>query len=211
MSMAASMTAVRRSLIVPLAVAFIHASSPHVEDASTEAADRCWAANRPVAMPVTSCYCLPGRPSPRSPAFMLRSRAGTSKTSRTAALPAMWMALLSPGPETPVEEAAIPYGTSAARPTIAPADATRSHHDLDFNTPHAARVNNARLTSAPTLASVHAAPPEGFLVPANDAVIHRNVLAYTSSVAAATFRRVQRLRQPRVSARSRFEERSPGG
>jgi hypothetical protein len=34
-----------------------------------------------------------------------------------------WMALLSPGPETPVEDAASPYGTSAASPTIAAADA----------------------------------------------------------------------------------------
>jgi hypothetical protein len=96
---------------------------------------------------------------------MRRSRAGTNKMSRTAALPAMWIALLSPGPETPVGEAAIPYGTSAARPKIAPAAATRPHHGFDLNTPHAARVNNARLTSAPTLASVHAAPPGGFLVP----------------------------------------------
>ena len=32
-----------------------------------------------------------------------------------------WMALLSPGPETPVEDAASPYGTSAASPTIAAA------------------------------------------------------------------------------------------
>jgi hypothetical protein len=39
------------------------------------------------------------------------------------------------------------------------------------------------------------------LVPANAAVIHKNVLAYTSSVTAATFRRVQRLRQPRFSVR----------
>lgn len=39
------------------------------------------------------------------------------------------------------------------------------------------------------------------MVPANDAVIHKNVLAYTSSVAAATLRRVQRLRQPRLSVR----------
>jgi hypothetical protein len=45
-------------------------------------------------------------------------------------------------------------------------------------------------------------PTWGFLIPANDAVIYRNVLAYTSSVAAATFRRVQRQRQPRFSARS---------
>jgi hypothetical protein len=40
------------------------------------------------------------------------------------------------------------------------------------------------------------------LVPANADVIHKNVLAYTSSVAAATFRRVQRLRPPRLSGRS---------
>jgi hypothetical protein len=89
----------------------------------------------------------------------------------------MWMALFSPGPGTPVDEAAIPYGTSAARPAIAPADATRSHHHADLNKAHAASVNNARLPSAPTLAIVHAAPPGGFLVPANDAVIHKNVLA----------------------------------
>jgi hypothetical protein len=40
------------------------------------------------------------------------------------------------------------------------------------------------------------------LIPANADVIHKNVLAYTSSVAAATFRRVQRLRQPRFPGRS---------
>jgi hypothetical protein len=100
---------------------------------------------------------------------------------------------VEPGPETPVVEAASPYGTSAARPTMAPADAARSHHGLDLNTPHAASANNARLASAPTLASAHVAPPGGVLVPANADVIHKNVLAYTSSVAAATFRRVQRL------------------
>jgi hypothetical protein len=93
------------------------------------------------------------------------------------------------------------YGTSVARPAIAPADAARSHHHFDRNTPHAASVNKARLTSAPILAITHAAPPGGVLVPANDAVIHKNVLPYTSSVAAAMFRRVLR-RQPRVSVRS---------
>jgi len=60
---------------------------------------------------------------------------------------------------------------------MAPADAARSHHELDLNTPHAASVNNTRLASAPMLASVHVAPPGGFLVPANAAVIHKNVLA----------------------------------
>jgi hypothetical protein len=45
-----------------------------------------------------------------------------SMMSRTAELPEMWMALLSPGPQTPVGEAAIPYGTSAASPAMAPAD-----------------------------------------------------------------------------------------
>jgi hypothetical protein len=49
------------------------------------------------------------------------------------------MALLSPGPETPVEDAASPYGTSAASPTIAAADAARCHHSLDLNTPHGER------------------------------------------------------------------------
>jgi len=39
------------------------------------------------------------------------------------------------------------------------------------------------------------------LVPANADVIHKNVLAYTSSVAAATFRRVQYRREPRLSVR----------
>lgn len=39
------------------------------------------------------------------------------------------------------------------------------------------------------------------LVPANAGVIHKNVFAYTTSVAATTFRRVQRLRQPRLSGR----------
>src|SRR5450631_2343739 len=39
MSVAASMTAVRRSLNVPIAVAFIPASSPHVVDAVTQAAE----------------------------------------------------------------------------------------------------------------------------------------------------------------------------
>ena len=131
---------------------------------------------------------------------MRRSRAGTSKTSRTAALPTMWMGLLSPG--SGVDEAAIQYGTSVARPLIAPADAARSHHHFDANTAHAASVNNARLTSAPTLAAVHAGPPGGLLVPANDAVIHKNVLPYTSSTAAATFRRVLRVCQPRLSVRS---------
>jgi hypothetical protein len=62
-------------------------------------------------------------------------------------------------------------------------------------------VNNARLTSAPASAITHAAPPGGLLVPANDAVIHKNMLPYSSSVAAAMFRRVLR-RQPRVSVRS---------
>jgi hypothetical protein len=114
----------------------------------------------------------------------------------------MWMALLSPGPETPVVEAASPYGTSAAKPAMAPADAARSHHGLDLTRPHPASVNNARLASAPTVAMAHIAPPGGFLVPANAEVIHKNVLAYTSSVAAATFRRVPRLRQPRFSCRS---------
>lgn len=100
--------------------------------------------------------------------------------------------MLSPGPETPVDEAAIPYGTSVARPTMAPAEAARSHDGEDLNTPHAARVNNARLATAPALAIAHAGPPGGLLVPANDAVIHMNVLAYSSSVTAATLRRVQR-------------------
>jgi hypothetical protein len=50
------------------------------------------------------------------------------------------------------------------------------------------------------LAITHAAPPGGLLVPANSAVIHKNVLPYTSSVTAAMFRRVLR-RQPRVSVR----------
>ncbi len=63
------------------------------------------------------------------------------------ALPAIWIALLSPGPETPVDDAANSYGTSVARPTMAPADAARSHHESDLNTPHAASVNNARLAS----------------------------------------------------------------
>jgi hypothetical protein len=78
------------------------------------------------------------------------------------------------------------------------ADAARSHHHFDRNTPHAASVNNARLTSAPTSAITHAAPPGGLLVPANDEVIHKNVLPYTSSVAAAMFRRVLCC-QPRLS------------
>ena len=111
------------------------------------------------------------------------------------------MALLSPGPETPVEDAASPYGTSAASPTIAAADAARCRHGLDLNTPHAASANNARAASAPTLASAHAAPSGEVLLPANAEVIHKNVLAYTTSVAATTFRRVQRLRQPRLSGR----------
>ena len=84
---------------------------------------------------------------------------------------------------------------------MAPADAARSHHGFDLNTPHAASANKARLASAPTSASVHVAPPGDSLVPAYHPVIHRNVLAYTSSVAAATFRRVQCLRQPRLSVR----------
>ncbi len=94
-----------------------------------------------------------------------------------------------------------PVRTSVARPATAPADAARSHHHLDRNTPHAASVNNARVISAPTVAIAHAAPPGGLLVPANDAVIHKNVLPYTSSVAAAIFRRVLR-RQPRPSVRT---------
>ena len=84
---------------------------------------------------------------------------------------------------------------------MAPAGAARSHHGLDLNTAHAARVNKARLASAPVLASAHAAPPGGCLVPANAAVIHTNVLAYAGSAAAATLRRVQRLRQPRSTVR----------
>jgi len=52
------------------------------------------------------------------------------------------------------------------------------------------------------LAIARAAPLGGVLVPANDAVIHKNVLPYTSSVAAMTFRRVLRLRQPGLSVRS---------
>jgi len=74
----------------------------------------------------------------------------------------------------------------------------RSQHHFDRNTPHAASVNNARLTSAPTSAITHAAPPGGLLVPANDEVIRKNVLPYTSSVAAAMFLRVLRC-QPRLS------------
>jgi len=93
-----------------------------------------------------SGYCFQSRSE--SNAFMRRSRGGTSNTSRTAALPTMWMGLLSAGSGPPVEEAAIQYGTNAARPTIAPTDAARSHHHFDRNTPHAASVNNARLTSA---------------------------------------------------------------
>ena len=111
--------------------------------------------------------------------------------SRTAALPTMWIGLLSPG--SGVDEAAIQYGTSVARPTAAPAAAARSHHCFDRNTPHAAIANSARLASAPMLAAAHAAPPGGLLVPANDAVIHKNVLPYTSSAAAAMSRRVMRL------------------
>lgn len=110
------------------------------------------------------------------------------------------MGLLSPG--SGVDEAAIQYGTSVARPATAPAGAARSHHHLDRNMPHAASVNNARLTSAPTLAITHGGPPGGLLVPANDAVIHKNVLPYTSSAAAVMFRRVLRLRQPGSSVRS---------
>jgi hypothetical protein len=106
------------------------------------------------------------------------------------------MALLSRGPEAPVAEAAIPNGTSAARPITAPAAPVRSHRGLDLNTPHAASVNKAKLASAQVLASAHAVPTGGFLVLANAAVIHKNVLAYTSSAAAATLRRVQRRRQP---------------
>jgi hypothetical protein len=96
----------------------------------------------------------------------------------------------------------IPYGTSVARPAIAPAAAARSHHHFDRNTPQAASVNNARLTSAPTVAVAQVAPPGGLLVPANDAVIHKNVLPYTSSAAAAMFRRVLGLCQPGLSVRS---------
>jgi len=111
----------------------------------------------------------------------------------------MWMGLLSPG--SGVDEAAIQYGTSVARPAIAAAGAARSHHHLDRNTPHAASVNKARLTSAPTWRSP-ALPRSGACWFPNDAVIHKNVLPYTSSVAAMTFRRVLRLRQPGLSVRS---------
>jgi hypothetical protein len=83
---------------------------------------------------------------------------------------------------------------------MASAMAARSHHGLDVNIAHAASPNRARLAMAPTFASAHAVPAGGSLVPASHAVIHQNVLAYASSIAAATLRRVHRLRPSRHPA-----------
>jgi hypothetical protein len=156
----------------------------------------------PEPPPTSSSCCFPGSAAGGPQAgFDLERGDGWPEPAARCSPGVMHPPRWPPWPQAWIWYPASQYGTSVARPAIAPADAARSHHHLDRNTPHAASVNNARLTSAPTVAIAHAAPPGGLLVPANDAVIHKNVLPYTSSVAAATFRRVLRLRPPGLSVR----------
>ena len=114
----------------------------------------------------------------------------------------MWMALLSPGPETPVEDAASPYGTSAARPMMATGRRGPLPPRLQIlNRPQRGEREQGEAGQRADVGERPRRPVRGSLGSRKRRVIHKNVLAYTTSVAATTFRRVQRLRQPRLSGR----------
>src|SRR5512132_2754800 len=73
------------------------------------------------------------------------------------------------------------------RPTTAEATATGSHQESSLNTPQPAAAKPITATSARMFSTVQAAPSGGRVLPANDAVIHMNVVPKRNSPIAMTF------------------------